>query len=520
MTKAASLRPVYILAFSGHRNLRDEESLRPRIRETLLGYQREADRLGGELHLHCSLAYGADLLATEEARALGIPIHLILPRHLPEPTPASATPERRGLAADFVNEADGGFRHADWARALGIIEHARSPGSRGTVRTISPEAPVPQCYYDAGIRMLTAADALVVVWNGEQARGLGGTAEIYDHARMMAIPVGTLHPDHDGGGDPKPVLSADGGELALGLLSTARDSVAQLFDGLDLRAQAMGSSFRARLTTSIRFHFYATLIAALAASLAPSLWAKSLLLAFSALEAVLVTAAWRLQSSGLHPGKDISWLDLRFAAEIVRSLRATRDLCDPLYPIVKKHRPEWARFARTVALGLSSDARPLDDNWMEHRAIYVRDRIEGQLAYFDSRQKLADSQSSRLGRVAHAATHAAPWVAIGALTFKVCEKAGLVGGAAPDSPLSTAIRFLPVALPLVAGHVGSLRQASDHERRRIRYAELSLQLRHLGRAIIHLRTQSSVVSTVVEAEEILLSEQLEWRLRESQSAQH
>ena len=150
----------------------------------------------------------------------------------------------------------------------------------------------------------------------------------------------------------------------------------------------------------------------------------------------------------------------------------------------------------------------------------MRERIEGQTAYFETKQLVAAAESTRLGRMGAWSADAAPWVVIGALAYKTCEKAGLLGAAGNDSLLVTALRFLPIALPLVAGHIGSLRQASDHERRRIRYAELAVQLKLLGRAIVHLRTESSVVHTVIQAEEVLLSEQLEWRLRESQAAHH
>lgn len=518
MAPESPLKPVYILAFSGHRKIGDPEGLRIRIRRALIRYQQSTEALGGELHLHCSMAYGSDLLAVEEAEDLGIPVHLILPRELaPEPV-GNAAPQ--GMAADFVDDETGAFRTADWTRARRAIENARKGRNSGTLRFVTPEPPAPECYYDAGIRMLTAADGLLIVWNGQQARGLGGTADIYDHARMMDIPVGIISLDDSADTEVEAYLNDTGGRLTRELLEGASADITGIFDQLDRRAAAIGSSFRSRITASIRLHFYATLIAALSASLATAPWAKSLLLAFAALEGLLVSIAWRLQSKGADSHAKVAWLDLRFAAEIVRSLSATNDLCDPMYPIVQKHRADWARFARTIALNLHRRCRQPDISWVDHRATYVRERIEGQTAYFESKQRAADAESRRLSRFGTFAADAAPWVVIGALVFKLCEKYGVLGAAGSETLAASALRFLPIALPLIAGHIGSLRQAGDSERRRIRYAELAAQLKLLGRSIVHLRSESSVIHTVIQAEEVLLSEQLEWRLRESQAAHH
>lgn len=518
------LKPVYILAFSGHRALRDGEALRDGIRVALGAYRLEAERLGGVLHLHCSIAYGADLLVLEEAESLGIPVHLILPKHYKPVEPGKLI---EGLAADFVDPATGVFRQSDWERALRAMRNAESGRNSGSVRTVLPESPDPECYYDAGVRMLSVADGLLAIWDGLPARGLGGSAEICDHARMLGIPVWVLSPEPaNAGQDSRPddgLLLARGGELAMSLFSITHGSSADIFRQLDASAGALGSSFRVRMTAAIRLHFYATLLAAFAASVVTVPWAKYALIAFAAIEGVLVTAAWWIQRLD-HRGKTQSrWLDLRFAAELVRSARATRDLVDPIYPCVQKHRPEWARFVRTISLELRKEKHGTVGSWTEHRAVYVRERLEEQALYFETRQKQASVQSARTRDLAAIATDLAPWVVGGALLLKASEKLGwlvYVERLAEGFLVPEMLRFLPIALPLIAGYLGSIRQASDAGRRAIRYSELAVQLRSIAKVIIHLRTHASVSHAVVQAEEVLLSEQLEWRLRESQVGYH
>lgn len=519
-------KSVFILAFTGHRDLKDAESIRPHLREALLEYRGEAERLGGALHLHCSLAYGADLLVIEEAEKLCIPIHLLLPKHL---GPEESDGDRAGMAGDFVDGKTGVFRQEDWGRARQAIRSAEQGINGGSIRVVLPESPDPECYYDVGVRMLTVADALLAVWDGQPARGLGGSAEICDHARMLGVPVRVIPVNPGSGriprGDGEVLLLSGGNDLALSLLGLCDGSSESLFHRLDEQAARLGASFRTRMTASIRLHFYATLLASLAASLVTVPWAKYVLLALAVAEGGLVVAAWWLQRINHHDNTQARWLDLRFAAEIARSIRSTRDLADPLYPCVQKHQAEWARFARTLALMMRSELPKVPGSWTQSRSVYVRERLDEQVAYFERKQKQGEAESARIGRLAVIATDLAPWAVAGALACKLLEKSDWLGSASLASFSASVLlpewfRLLPIALPLAAGYLGALRQASDAERRRVRYAELAVKLRVISRNIVHLRTESSVVHAVGQAEEVLLSEQLEWRLRESQAAHH
>lgn len=47
----------------------------------------------------------------------------------------------------------------------------------------------------ASVAMLDAADRLLAVWDGQPARGHGGTADVVAHARKLNIPVTVIWPD-------------------------------------------------------------------------------------------------------------------------------------------------------------------------------------------------------------------------------------------------------------------------------------------------------------------------------------
>jgi hypothetical protein len=50
-----------------------------------------------------------------------------------------------------------------------------------------------QCYLAAGLYVLNHCDVLIAVWDGEPARGTGGTAEIVHEARRLGLPIAWVH---------------------------------------------------------------------------------------------------------------------------------------------------------------------------------------------------------------------------------------------------------------------------------------------------------------------------------------
>jgi hypothetical protein len=50
-------------------------------------------------------------------------------------------------------------------------------------------------YLNAGMRVVEISDVLLAVWDGNPARGLGGTADIVEYALLRGVPIVHLNPD-------------------------------------------------------------------------------------------------------------------------------------------------------------------------------------------------------------------------------------------------------------------------------------------------------------------------------------
>ncbi len=72
-------------------------------------------------------------------------------------------------------------RHPVWLRARCIAEESCDPGTQAGLRR--------NAYKAAGEYVVDHSDVLIAVWNGEPARGRGGTAEIVEYALQQGRPV-------------------------------------------------------------------------------------------------------------------------------------------------------------------------------------------------------------------------------------------------------------------------------------------------------------------------------------------
>ena len=510
-------QPEFVLGFVGHRHLADEEGLRPAIRLCLERFAAEAVRRVGRLNVYCSISYGADLLFIECAHELGLPVHLLLAK--PLPTSLEDVPTD-GISADFKAGPDGLARLADWRRARVAIRRAIDGVDGGSWRVVSQASGDPGCYYDAGVMLVEGCDALLAVWDGLPAKGVGGTGDSCDFARATEKPVFVLAPA------PAEAL-ATARDLApsfhtthlvstLALLTRRkeREDSQALFARLDEEAYSIGTAFRERLSRSTRFFYFATLLGA-ATSTIP--WAGLLLAAIVVAKVGFTTAAWFIQRGNRRDRAQARWLELRFASEIARGLRAARDFTDPLHLPIGRHRPEWALFARTLALEIRRENPPR--TWQVGREEYVAEHLEAQAKYFKSRQSAAAEECRKLRKLGSFAAQMSPCIVIAALLHMGVQRLPLGEWAfLRDNRVlfSHILDFLSLSVPLTAGYLSSLRQGSSANRRSLHYGDLSERLTSLAARIRMIRTEAYARRLIGEAEAVLTEEQLEWRLRESE----
>lgn len=191
MPEPESPRPIVLnVGITGHRagvlTAPYVRSLRPvvseifkQLREAALNLRLSEDtfcsRTEPRLLLHTGLASGADQIAAKHARSSGYRVHAVLPFEPDE------------YRKDF---AEGRELHR-FERALAAADDIIAlPGQRSDLEA---------AYVLVGESLVQQADVIVAIWDGQAARGRGGTAEVVRLALRNSVPV--IHVDISGGSD-------------------------------------------------------------------------------------------------------------------------------------------------------------------------------------------------------------------------------------------------------------------------------------------------------------------------------
>lgn len=124
-------------------------------------------RLGNEFTGVSSLAGGSDQLFAETVLHLGGRLHVVIPCE--------------GYEKTFVN-----------GRALDSFRHLLE--SADMVETLEHPSPSEDAFMDAGRRVVELSQILVAVWDGQESRGKGGTADIVHYARERRTKVVVVWP--------------------------------------------------------------------------------------------------------------------------------------------------------------------------------------------------------------------------------------------------------------------------------------------------------------------------------------
>jgi hypothetical protein len=150
-----------VLGVTGHRALGDEAQL-------VAGVDEAIDDLaaGRVVHLLTSLAEGADRLVARRVLARdGGTIEALLPLR----------------AADYETDfADGA--------SVEVFRDLLEGSTRTEVVPCTGADRVAR-YEAAGLAVVDRSEGLVALWDGQPARGRGGTAEVVAHARRLGRPV-------------------------------------------------------------------------------------------------------------------------------------------------------------------------------------------------------------------------------------------------------------------------------------------------------------------------------------------
>lgn len=172
------------IGITGHRKLDVTEALRECVRDVLQMLQAATRQIltgwwayypEAPAHFRAvsPLAEGADRLFAEEALSLGFELDCPLPFLQAEYEKDFPTPESVQSFRGLLSRANGRVLELD-----------------GPTRTEERSA----AYESAGRAVLDRSDVLVAIWDGEPAKGTGGTGSIIEIAARKGTPILWIHP--------------------------------------------------------------------------------------------------------------------------------------------------------------------------------------------------------------------------------------------------------------------------------------------------------------------------------------
>ncbi len=480
---AGKLPLFHMVGFTGHRQLDDPDGASQAIREALGALLREVP---GEWIALSSVARGSDQLFVRAARDAGLDWHAILP--LP----------RVEFARDFPPE--------EWPAVEELMATA------GHVRVINENGDREDSYLDGGVETVNGADVLLAFWDGNDARGKGGTGEVVQYAKSIGKPVLIIDPAtqqvrRENWGNLKtrdvvleelnalPEAAAVGGENPFG----APTEVYLFQQKCDFHASRGAPHFRRLIVATVLSHVMATLIATATVAYALHMlalpWAKLAFVTFGLVAALALRRHLRSQHS---------WVRCRLAAEFCRSALAAWGLPRAAPMLQNLDLVGALRLTRALYVlhTRSSAIRSLPVE--EFKRIYLAKRIDDQIAYFDRQVNRALPVYRRL--------MAGFWLATALAIVCIASYAvtRTLGIAVPGWLESTAFVFLQISLPVVAAALISIISINDLQRRVARYQEMGALLEANRAQVAASVTWNSLEHIVLKTERALLQEVIEW----------
>lgn len=486
------LPQFHVVGFTGHRHLADPARARACLGEAL---DMLAQQAAGEWICVSSVALGSDVLFA----------HLAIDRKL----------AWQALLPFPQGEFRKDFDTRNWSEVEALLTRADA------VTVLGGEGEREEAYLDCGIETVNACDVLLALWDGEPARGRGGTAEVVTYARELGKPLIVIDPttgavrrenfNHFRARDaelsflnalPEPPAGA---EPAPG----ARGRVERFQRKADHAANRGAPKFRTLRASIVILHAAATIVATagLAFDWHPLFvsWAKLLLL-LGSLGAALAINYYQAQHT---------WVRCRLAAEIGRAALATWGMPRRAALFEDLELPEVRQLVRSLHMLHSRGASAKRANLDTFRQNYRTERINDQLRYYRRRLDHAAPQLARLrfGFVVSTV------VAI-LCTAAYALHSTLHIGALNPAFEGIAFHFLPIVLPVTAAVFVALISINDLHRRVARYREMCHVLEAAHKQIVVTHTWHSLEHLVRRTERALLQEVLEWHTLMSHLESH
>lgn len=458
-------RRVWFVGFAGHRELSDPVKAAEWIARELAVV---LATLPGEAVGIASAAAGADLLFLAACRAAGLKTVVLLPF------------DRERFEEDFLNEAE-------WQRASQEMDAA------WWCEVVPGGEAAPAAYHVVAREVLEMADRMLFLWNGEPARGLGGTAESVNEATERGIAmriVNTSTWEASWKIEPRDPAKEDQGQD----LPPATD-VRDLFEKLDRRAAGFAPRSRWFAAGSMSLNHSATLLQVTLVALALAAAEAGALLKF-----LMVTTASLLPWLGGKFRWQERWVRDRVRAELLRSLLCSHEPGSPLRPPALELFGREREFLRTAAMQLVAQRK----GWQAARDEYLVNRVDDQIGYLKKQGERAAKWFRRFRRLFWMAS----W---GAMIFG----GYVVITAYLDSTIHTRwdqmLNFSAAVLPSFAAWCLAMISVFEFKRRAALYSQLVDELKQLRAKVSAANSASAVTRAMHQIERLLLNELWEWQ---------
>ena len=500
---------------TGHRQIPDDPALGEQVRRALARIRELAPgRTPVRLAVVSPLAEGADQLVAE------IVLEEDPAASLEAVLPLSETEYLRR----FENEESGPAFRELASRANTVTGPARAPAT--------PE----QAYEEVGRSVVESSDVLLALWDGQEARGQGGTASIVAYARERRLPVlriDTRPPFELGEERPEGVFGEAYSELerynaarvptrahgdapaqvaeaaeAAGLERAYLEEFWRWIEPYYARADLLADRWQARYRrfSNVLFFAAAGAVLAIAAQVLFFPDTPELVLVEIGLLALALAALFLGRRMRAH-GR---WLSYRLLAERFRSA---------LFLALTGAEPNLESASEQGRLGPAGQwpRRAFDEVWDERprtaappasteplRQFVARALIEEQLAYH---RRAAERYHRR-----HTLLTRASYVLFGATLVAAVLHAFEVGGHGSGEGLtwSSALIFLAIGLPALGGALAGLEAQRQYERGVERSRGIAHRLEEARERLAAAADLDEVRALVQETESILLDESSDW----------
>ena len=489
----SELLPFGIVGLTGHRVLRDPARIKKAIRQVLQELKQKCD---GRLLTFSSIASGADALFAEESIALQLPWKVVLP-FSKEFYLKSVADEERRVVSSYLEKAY-------------------------AVETMPFAEQQEDLYLNCGVRTVDDCDVLVAVWDGEPARGKGGTADVIAYARQVNKPVIWIHAmtgeirredfvDEfwrdaelealNAIPEPKVKLSPWSPDIPT--------EVTRFFAKVDVVATGIAPKFRRLTALTILLHLAATLTALVVLAfrlhwlLLP--WLKAIFVAGAVVTGLYL--AWK--ESHHH------WIRCRLAAEICRSFISTWHSPGIFAPVALHDFPHLKGLLRVLRYRKELASYNHVPNFDNVKNRYLQDRVENQRQYYRVQELNVAPFLRWLNSLFWLGTILA---VVAALLYAITETlhSHLIDGAAKEF----LFYVIPSAAPALAACALSLISVYDLKRRLSRYRQMQAELGNAKSRIEACQTWDNLQRAVEQTEHLLLAEVVEWYSTSTYSGAH